>query len=253
MKFSKTTLSKLGFYVYALVDPRDMRIFYVGKGSSNNRAFSHLAEQRTEPEKNIRIAEIRNAGEEPIVDILRHGLETNEQVLDVEAAIIDAIGVENLTNQIRGHGTLRGRQTSQQVERLLGSTPVKIDSTMGRCMLFFIHMSYSPTMSESEIYDCTRQFWYKVSRHNREELSADGKLRFPIALAIVDSVVVRAYSIEAWFPAGSTLSSRTPSNTAERWEFVGQLIPDHRLLDNRLVSEDGKDIVPTQQGYSYVK
>lgn len=239
--------------MYALVDPRDNEIFYVGKGSSNNRAFSHLADQTTEPDKNMRIAEIRSAGAEPIVDILRYGFETNEQVLDVEAAIIDAIGVEKLTNQIRGHGTIRGRQTSQQVERLLGSTPVKIDSSFGRCMLFFIHMSYSPTMSEFEIYDCTRQFWYKVSRHNREEITTEGKLRFPIALAIVDSVVVRAYSIEAWFPAGSTLSSRTPGNTVERWEFVGQLIQDHPLLNKRLVSGDGNDIVPTQQGYSYIR
>ena len=31
MEFSKSTKEHLGYYVYALVDPRDKTIFYVGK------------------------------------------------------------------------------------------------------------------------------------------------------------------------------------------------------------------------------
>jgi hypothetical protein len=43
MKFSSTTTIHLGHYVYALVDPRDDAIFYVGKANANNRAFNHLS------------------------------------------------------------------------------------------------------------------------------------------------------------------------------------------------------------------
>ncbi len=39
MKFSLSTRKALQHYVYALVDPRDQKIFYVGKASANNRAF----------------------------------------------------------------------------------------------------------------------------------------------------------------------------------------------------------------------
>jgi hypothetical protein len=58
-------------------------------------------------------------------------------------------------------------------------------------------------MSEIEIYDCVRQFWYCVaaSRRTRHE---SGKLLYPIALGIADGVVLRAYSIAEWLPGGST-------------------------------------------------
>ncbi|MFT6333014.1 MAG: hypothetical protein ACJAW3_001364 [Lentimonas sp.] len=39
-KFKKEVSEVLGVYVYCLVDPRNKKVFYVGKGS-NNRAFQH--------------------------------------------------------------------------------------------------------------------------------------------------------------------------------------------------------------------
>ena len=41
-KFRQNAIEKLGHYVYALIDPSNNNIFYVGKASSNNRAFDHL-------------------------------------------------------------------------------------------------------------------------------------------------------------------------------------------------------------------
>lgn len=38
--FSDKVKQKLGYYVYALADPRDNKIFYIGKGI-NNRIFQH--------------------------------------------------------------------------------------------------------------------------------------------------------------------------------------------------------------------
>lgn len=37
--FSDKVKQKLGYYVYALADPRDNKIFYIGKGI-NNRIFN---------------------------------------------------------------------------------------------------------------------------------------------------------------------------------------------------------------------
>lgn len=41
MAFKSSVIEALGYYVYCLVDPRDNRIFYVGKGRGN-RVFEHV-------------------------------------------------------------------------------------------------------------------------------------------------------------------------------------------------------------------
>ncbi len=40
-QFSQKTQEELKYYVYTLIDPRDNKIFYVGKGKGN-RVFYHI-------------------------------------------------------------------------------------------------------------------------------------------------------------------------------------------------------------------
>jgi len=247
MKFSTLTKEHLGHYVYALVDPRDRSIFYVGKASANSRAFNHMKVSKIETEKHARIAAIRSADAEPLVEILRYGLSSEKIAFEVEAAIIDAIGIEKLTNVVRGHGVERGRLLASEVELLHGAEPVRVGDIEEPCILFFIQNTYSPTLSEQEIYDSTRQFWYEVSEKKRMELT------HRVALAIVDSVVVRVYSIAGWYPAGTTLSSRSPIKLDDKWEFVGNRIEDHWLAGKKLVEDDGEtEVSAIQKGYSYL-
>ncbi|MEM6192145.1 LEM-3-like GIY-YIG domain-containing protein [Shewanella scandinavica] len=246
MKFSKSTKEHLGFYVYGLVDPRYKRIFYVGKASANDRAFNHLKVTISESKKQEIIDEIRAANLEPTVEILRYGLESEKVALEVEAAIIDAIGLENLTNGVRGHGVERGRLLASEVERLHGSKPVFIKNITDPYMLFFIHNSYSPTLSEQELYDSVRQFWHQVSENTRMRVT------HPVALGVVEGVVVRAYSIAGWYPAGTTLSSRSFSGSEDKWEFVGQLLSNHPLAGRMLVEDDGTPFTASQKGYCYL-
>jgi uncharacterized protein len=252
MKFSASTTKSLGYYVYALVDPIKKSIFYIGKASANNRAFDHLRSTKGEDDKDKRIQSIRALGFEPGVEILRYGLQNDEASFEVEAAVIDAIGIENLTNKVRGHGVNRGRQSSIEVERLHGSKSISIEEISESYMLFFIKNTYSPTKSETELYDSTRQFWYSVSPKTRFPATDSQTLPYATALAIVDSIVVRAYSIVAWFPAGTTHSTRIASDLDGRdWEFVGQLIQNHKLLGKRL-QKNGTDLPANQLGYGYV-
>lgn len=254
MSFSSSTRRKLVHYVYGLVDPRDDKIFYVGKASGNNRAFDHLRASAGESAKSAQIREIRAAGLEPQVEVLRYGLPDEDVCFEVEAAIIDAIGLENLTNEVRGHGVERGRQKAVEVERLHGATPIHVESLTERLMLFFINRTYTPTLTEQELYDATRQFWHNVSSKTRAPQADTGLLPYPTALAVADGVVVRVYSVAAWFPEGTTFSSRWNGgwqSRLSRWEFVGQALAAHPLLGRQLC-EGGKKIQATQIGYTYI-
>jgi len=254
--FNRTIQDKLGFYVYGLIDPITKEIFYVGKASGNNRAFDHLKKtqnmnSRMSPKK-LKINEIRQKGYEPIVEVLRYGLSSEEVALEVEAAIIDSIGLEKLTNIVKGHGIERGRLTLQEIERLYGSTPVNITTLTEKYVMFFLSQTYSTSLDEIQIYDATRQFWYNVSQVKRNK-NERGELEYSVALSIYDSVVVRVYSILQWFRAGQTLSTRSIEKTTDRWEFVGNLILDHPLMGKKLVEDaNGSDLRANQQGYRYV-
>lgn len=254
MTFSSSTRMKLRHYVYGLVDPRNNKIFYVGKASGNNRAFDHLRMAAGEGAKATRIKEIRAAGLEPRVEVLRYSLPDKSTCFEVEAAVIDAIGLENLTNEVRGHGVLYGRLAASEVERLHGAKAVDVEALTEPLMLFFINRTYSPTLTEQEIYDATRQFWHNVSARTRTLRDDTGRLPYPTALAVADSVVVRAYSVAAWFAEGETFSTRRLKDNRgrpDRWEFVGQILEDHPLLGRRLC-RGTEDLKAVQIGYTYL-
>jgi hypothetical protein len=249
-KFDIKIQKALGHYVYCLVDPFSDKIFYVGKASSNNRVFEHLKSSKVETEKTKKIKEIRLKNSEPRVEILRYGLESEEMAFEIEASIIDSLGLENLTNIVRGHKIEKGRLRLDEVKRLYGSAPVNIESIRDRYMTFFISKTYSTSLSESEIYDATRQFWSGVSKAKRTK-NKDGKLDYAVALSIYDSVVIRVYSILEWFDSGSTFSTRkTDKNNS--FEFVGNLIENHKLLGKKIINKDGSKIKALQQGYGYI-
>jgi uncharacterized protein len=249
--FARTTREALGYYVYALVDPRDDKIFYVGKASGNNRAFNHFKAAADETEKTLRIKEIRSVcGVDPTIDILRYDL-SKEAVFDVEAAVIDAIGLENLTNAVRGHGVERGRLSAQEIDRLHGSKPIDVATVKEPLMLFFIQQTYSPTLSENELYDSTRQFWYDVSESTMTPDLDSGELPYQTALAIADSIVVRAYSVATWLPAGTTFSTRVSRNPLGRFEFVGNSLQEYYLL-GKMLHKNGERLPANQKGYGYL-
>jgi hypothetical protein len=203
--------AKLRYYVYAYVDPRDSRIFYIGKGC-RGRALAHLDGDR-ECEKTRRIAELKAAGFSPQIDILAHGMEDEETALRVEAASIDILRPgQNLTNRVRGSRAIQfGRAPLSELDALYGAKPVSISEP---CLLIRINKLYRPGMSAEALYEATRGVWVLGERRNGAHY----------ALAVYQGVVRQAYLIHSWHRAGATpyhTRAREDVDAPGRWEFTG--------------------------------
>lgn len=88
-QFSKKVVEELGYYVYALIDPRDHKIFYIGKGCGN-RVFQHCLAAILEDDETLKLDTIRailDSGLEVGHYILRHRL-SEEVALQMESLLI---------------------------------------------------------------------------------------------------------------------------------------------------------------------
>lgn len=167
------------YYVYALVDPTDESVFYVGKGSrrrllAHGREADLAADARSSSGKLSHIRAIREAGYEPRVDVVRHGLDESQALL-VEAALIDAL--EGLTNANEGHGAEYGRQPLSEYVGRYGAPLVAADAPavvlirVGRWKEVVEEMEpgvwrhgngHRPGITQQELLDSARG-WWKIS------------------------------------------------------------------------------------------
>ncbi len=219
-KFSSKVSSDLGSYVYLYIDPRDDKPFYVGKGRGN-RCFAHLSVTGDNEKARI-LKELRANKLEPQIEILRYGL-TDEQAELVESCVIDLLGLEQLSNKVRGKHWRRGpRGSVEDIRVTLEARPVEIKHAV---ILINIAQLYRPGMSAPELYDSTRHAWrVRPERHSAE-----------YAFAIQGGIVRGVYEIAQWFPAGTTYRTndqhgeRRHDADPTRFEFVGHLAePDIR-------------------------
>ncbi|MHC4063227.1 MAG: LEM-3-like GIY-YIG domain-containing protein [Planctomycetota bacterium] len=211
LSFSRRVREKLKHYVYLYVDPRSGRPFYVGKGKGN-RCFAHLKESDSKTNKLIK--DLNKLKLTPRIEILKHGL-TEQQALLVESTAIDLLGVENLTNEVRGSGSRHGgRADFREIAALLDAKRVTI---VEPAILILIHRSYRYGMSTMDLYDVTRSAWKIAPRPRNPEL----------ALSVYRGVVREVFQIEEWVKGGSTMrgidKTGHPVKRPGRWEFVGRV------------------------------
>jgi uncharacterized protein len=215
-KIPVSVAKKLGNYVYLYVDPRDQRIFYVGKGKGQ-RALAHLTAPEEKAVSTV-IEGIRDAGLEPQIEILIHGLPSGEVALQVEAAVIDLLDISTLANEVRGWGSRSyGRLPIHDLVAQYQHKQVQIEEPS---ILIRINKNFRYGMTSADLYDATRASW-KVGRKRREAVQ--------LAFAVSHGVIREVYSVADWFPAGSTFNGRFENGQdlrSERWEFVGAIAND---------------------------
>lgn len=225
--FKAKVREKLGHYVYVYCDPRDGTPFYVGKGKGN-RCFAHMKDASV-CAKVERLDELRRLGKRPRIEILRHGLSEGEALL-VESSAIELLGLEQLTNRVRGHGSHdASRGTVDELNAALDAREVEIKHAV---ILITINKLFRPGIELHELYDATRSAWKVGTRREGAEY----------AFSVFRGVVREVFEIEAWVPGGTTMRIADEHGRARprpgRWEFVGQVAEEkvRRKYQGRSVS-----------------
>lgn len=211
--FSPAISEKLGYYVYLLIDPRGDSVFYVGKGCGN-RIFAHvnqaIDDERPSHKLDL-IREIRNAGHEVRYLIHRHGL-TEEEAIQVEASLIDYIGLEDLANEVLGLGTEdRGQMTVAEAVAKYDAKAVKISEP---AILIILNRRYRRGMHPVELYEATRGNWVIGSRRQK----------VGYGIAVHNGIVREVYRIDRWAPSNESTGKRIK----RRWRFEGVVAEELR-------------------------
>lgn len=220
------------YYIYVLVDPRDRRPFYVGKGTGE-RLMAHgmeadLEKERGQSNKTARIHAIRDSGQEPVIEIARHGLTTESEAFLVEAALIDFL--PDLTNKVKGHHVERGRAPLAELITRYGAPPLEatdppvlmirltpkwkpLDEEMEAGYFRAGSGSY-PGMAPTELYDAVRGWWVGNP-------AAVQRRRVRYVVAVIEGVTRAIYEIDEFIGPRSD----------KRWGFKGRQIREGLLWD----------------------
>ena len=213
-EFPASVIERIGCYVYTLADPGSGKEFYVGKGTGN-RVFSHITEAIENPvesDKLDKIRQIRAAGQDVEHEIIRHGM-SEEEAFEVESALIDFIGLPELTNRIGGYDMdSRGRMTVPELIAKFRAEPIIVTEP---ALLITVNQLFERNVSAELLYEITRGNWVLGERRYKAKY----------AFSVFRGVVREVYRIKGWFPA----RARSPDQKQQsRWRFEGEVAGDLR-------------------------
>jgi hypothetical protein len=230
--FSQKTQEELKSYVYILIDPRDNKIFNVGKGYGN-RVFSHINEAIFNPSETEKLEIIRAIKLENLKVkhfIIRHGLEENEALI-VESVLIDFLTfrdfaeVAKIANIVAGHNSFnQGIKTVNECEILYNCAELKKEDIKHKIIVININKSYdNKRKKKSEnlvyerpnIYEATRGWW--VLDKKRAEKS-------DFVLAEYKGVIRAIFKPEKWIQEFEYKGTK-------RWGFEGAEINSKEIID----------------------
>ena len=219
--FDEITEQKLKYYVYALVNPKTNKPFYIGKGNGN-RVFMHKEDAIKGDSKTLKldiIREIKNEGLEVNHLIIRHGL-TEKESFEIEASLIDfgnKFGF-SFSNIVQGqHSEERGLMTSDEIIRLYNAKPLeKIDDPV---ILININKRYKRNSGSKEIYNATKESW-KVSESRIKNIK--------YALSEFEGIIIEVYKINEWYKVEKERKS-------VRWGFNGEIAED--IIRNKYINK----------------
>ncbi len=242
-KIPHDTRLALAFYVYALRDPRNHEVFYIGKGK-DERILQHVVEAGKNPQsekaKLKRIQEIEAAGLSVEHLFLRTGMKTESEAFAIEQAVIDAFlanratssGSSTLTNLVAGHEHSDvGLASLETVLARLGKkqTP-EIEFPV---LVLKLNQKWQPDMSQESLLEVSRGVW-GVGKETREKAK--------IALVISFGVIRGVYEIHQ-----SGWKQITNGENQGKWVFSGNVASNPELIS--LIGTDMGDKVKNQSSF----
>ena len=223
--FSQKCIEELEYYVYALVDPRTDKIFYIGKGR-DNRVFDHCNVAINDENESLKLNLIREIIAEGLKVkhyILRHKLSEKESFM-IESVFIDFLTYPEfnneslLTNIVSGHHQWdKGIKTVEEIEATYDCKKIAPNPS-DYILLVSLNRTFDLARKRNDdidLYEITRRSWV-ISK-----LKAT-KINYVLGIyrGIVRSVIrVRGYS---WVK---------DANNRDRCEFVGDLVYDSTYLN----------------------
>lgn len=194
--FSEKALQALkGYYVYALIDPRDNKVFYIGKGVGD-RVFNHEIESEKSPvSEKIKlqtISSIENSGLNVKKIIINWGL-TESEAFASEASLINLWNFNSetkLSNIVAGHH-VHEALTVEDFEMLYGAQPLSEEDIKHGILIIKINKLYRRGMTAKELYDATRGVWVA-------SLNSIRKKNVRYVFAVYNQLIVAVYKPDEW-------------------------------------------------------
>lgn len=195
-KFSEKAIQSLnGYYVYTLIDPRNDKVFYIGKGIGN-RVFNHEIEsgksKNDEKMKMQTIRSIENAGLNVKRVIVNWGLSEREAFV-AEASLINFLNFTkdiNLTNIVAGH-YVHNAMTVEDFEIWEGAECLSKTNIKDTCLVIKINKLYKHGMTEDEIYEVTRGVWPSSMKRIEKD-----KVKY--VFGVYNQLIVGVYKPDEW-------------------------------------------------------
>lgn len=195
-EFSEKALAHLdGYYVYALIDPRNGQVFYIGKGNGN-RVFFHQIQSGKYPEsekaKLLKIREIEEDGYEVQRVVINWGL-TESEAFAAEASLLNLmrfLSADALTNAVSGHH-VHSAMTVEDFEVSYGAEHLRPEDIQHNIMIIKINKLYRQDMRAKELYDAVRGHW-------RASLKTIQKRNIEYVFGVYNQLIVAVYRPDEW-------------------------------------------------------
>ncbi len=235
MSFSQKVIESIGYYVYALVDPRDSKIFYIGKGCGD-RVFQHVECALNTNDKSLKldtIREIKQSGYEVKHYILRHNL-TEQEAFLVESTLIDFLTYPDfnlettLTNIAAGHHQWEdGIKTVQEINLIYNCAKI-VPAPDETLLLVSLNRTFDYKKAKKtpdvyvrpSLYDATRKYW-RISKNRINSIK--------YVLGVYKGIVRSVYEPTQWFETNVDEKGNPYKHT--RYYFEGKEIADSPYLN----------------------
>ncbi len=210
-KFSPSTIEGLKHYVYILCDVVTNEVVYVGKGQ-NNRVFQSLVDKEKNHKGSLKAY------------IVRHGLETNDEAITLEATIINLLKYMSFSsleyNEQDGVDNDEvGMASLESIEQQYSAEIIEEKDFKHDVLVISINRSMNMVEGEAssiKLYENTRKAW-RLNKKKAEKVQ--------YILAKHNGVIKAVYEAEKWeeFDEGE---GKKP-----RWGFVGDIVKDPEVRE----------------------